>query len=173
MAFPMPHPACLSGSPNDSCDSPEQIAIEKTYDRYLNSYSWQIAKRIDAQYMKYKGVPRSVMTDQQIADAMTAYVDALTRTHQEKAAKDVQREAVFARADTLAPTAVPRFVGKMLKAERVAANMSQGELAGILGVTTGAVSHYELGLTPIPPERIETLAALFGKTPAEFTAPKP
>ena len=104
---------------------------------------------------------------------MTAYVDSLTRSYKEKAAKDVQREAVFARADTLAPTAVPRFVGKMLKTERVAANMSQGELAGILGVTTGAVSHYELGLTPIPPERIETLAALFGKTVEEFTAPKP
>ena len=172
MAFPMPHPICPNGSPNDSCDSPEQKALDKTYERYLNSFPPAIAKRISEKYRSYD-TSRNIISDQQIADDMTAYVDALTRTHQEKAAKDVQREAVFARADTLAPTAVPRFVGKMLKTERVAANMSQGELAGILGVTTGAVSHYELGLTPIPPERIETLAALFGKTVEEFTAPKP
>ena len=172
MAFPMPHPICPNGSPNDSCDSPEQKALDKTYERYLNSYPPAIAKRISEKYRSYD-TSRNIISDQQIADDMTAYVDSLTRSYKEKAAKDVQREAVFARASALTPTAVPRFVGKMLKAERVAANMSQGELAGILGVTTGAVSHYELGLTPIPPERIETLAALFGKTVEEFTAPKP
>ena len=172
MAFPMPHPICLNGSPNDSCDSPEQKALERTYARYVDSFPPAIAKRIREKYRSYDA-SRNIISDQQIADDMTAYVDSLTRSYKEKAAKDVQREAVFARADTLAPTAVPRFVGKMLKTERVAANMSQGELAGILGVTTGAVSHYELGLTPIPPERIETLAALFGKTVEEFTAPKP
>lgn len=172
MAFPMPHPICPNGSPNDSCDSPEQKAIDKTYERYLNSFPPAIAKRISEKYRSYD-TSRNIISDQQIADDMTAYVDSLTRSYKEKAAKDVQREAVFARASALAPTAVPRFVGKMLKAERVAANMSQGELAGIVGVTIGAVSHYELGLTPIPPERIETLAALFGKTVEEFTAPKP
>ena len=190
MAFPMPHPICPNGSPNDSCDSPEQKALDKTYERYLNSFPPAIAKRISEKYRSYD-TSRNIISDQQIADDMTAYVDSLTRSHRAKeaalkadedrekqaqeikTAKAAQRETIFARAATLAPDATPLFVGKAIKEARQEADMSQGELAAILGVTVGAVSHYEIGLTAVPPERLTKLAQLFGKTVEEFTAHKP
>ncbi len=180
MTFPMPHPACFSTV------SPESEAADRAYEAYLASFPIPVAKAMSAAYQSYSGRSRRDISNQQIADELSVLEINYMISHQAKidrqAAKEAQvqhameakelkaqqRATILANAAKLNPTKTAVFAGHHIKTLRTEAGFSQGELAGILGVTTGTISHYELGLTPIPPARIETLAALFGKTVKDF-----
>src|SRR5208282_1232183 len=182
MTFPIPHPICFFDV------SPESEAADRTYDAYLASFPVPVVKAITAAYAKYAG--KNNMTDQQIADEMTTIAAAAMATHQAKEAprlakaaqaeQDRQakeqaaqaRQAFYANLATVDPTRRATFVGPAIAAARQAAGLTQGELAAALGATQALVSQYERGAMPVPPARLETLAALFGKTVEEFTTPK-
>lgn len=58
-------------------------------------------------------------------------------------------------------------IGDLLKMERIKNHMSQEDVAKAIGSTKQAVYKYENGIvTNIPMDKIETMAKLFGTTPA-------
>jgi len=60
-----------------------------------------------------------------------------------------------------------RIVGALLRKARMEADISQKELAGVLGCTSGRISSYEFGKRPVPIAELEQLAQHL-KLPLEY-----
>ena len=183
MTFPMPHPDCFSTF------TPESEVADKAYNAYLASFPAPVAKALAAAYNQYSA--KRDLSDQQIADELSALETSLMATYMAKEApklakaaqveqeakakeRSIQARNVFyANLAHVDPMRRAVFVGQAIKDARIAAGLKQGDLAAALGATQALVSQYERGAMPVPPARLETLAALFGKTVEDFTNSKP
>jgi transcriptional regulator with XRE-family HTH domain len=61
-----------------------------------------------------------------------------------------------------------RDIGKRLQRAREEAQMSQEELAGLLGITQAALSNYELGKRRLYLQNLEQIASILNKPIAYF-----
>lgn len=60
------------------------------------------------------------------------------------------------------PTSADKHVGESLRAHRLAAGMSQGDLAKLLGVSFQQVQKYEKGVNRVGAGRLPQIAEIFG-----------
>jgi transcriptional regulator with XRE-family HTH domain len=66
-----------------------------------------------------------------------------------------------------------RDIGKRLQRAREEAQMSQEELAGLLGITQAALSNYELGKRRLYLQNLEQIASILNKPIAYFLEEEP
>ena len=182
MTFPMPHPVCFSTV------SPESEAADRAYDAYRAALPKPVAKAITEAYNSYGG--RQDISNQQMADELSALEISLMASYQAKEAPKLAkaaqaeqeaqakeqatqaRNAFYANLANVDPMRRAVFVGQNIKAARIAAGLKQSDLAAALGASQALISQYEVGTMPVPPARLDRLAALFGKPVSEFTLPR-
>ena len=170
-------------SPNEIAWYRVADASEKAWFQYLQALPPKVGNALLRHYNNYTGT----ITDEQIQVEMAELESNLMRSHQktanEQEAKEtaialVQQEkiraaaaktAFFAHAAEVSPTPGPMFVGSQVKAARLAAGITQLEFALALGTSQKTISSYEAGSTPVPPERLPTIAALFQLPIEHFT----
>ena len=178
MTFPMPHPVCFSTV------SPESEAADRAYDAYRAALPKPVAKAIAEAYNSYGG--KQAISDQQMADELSALETSLMASYQAKEAPKLAkaaqaeqeaqakeqatqaRNAFYTNLANVDPMRRAVFVGQNIKAARIAAGLKQSDLAAALGASQALISQYEVGTMPVPPARLDRLAALFGKPVEDF-----